>query len=240
MHLSVGSYDFDANSAKVAGVSKLRFNSASQQLSRITQLRVEGYLSASGQAALTSAQQALQVALTVPFPDIIFYQDDGTTESATVLKNEGSTSGVRIIDGPNFRGEQGAEYSTFRKFDFTAEAEYQVGPSNRLTSYHEQVELSGGGPMYIVAPAKRGGAQRQRLYEFTPYRVVQRGEAYGYLEYPPDPVILFPDRLREAPQITPIAPRRVGPVAYEEWGKAWNIMYESEFPLPALPNLWVG
>lgn len=240
MHLAVGSYAFDANSVRVAGTSRLRFNPAGQQLSRISQLRVDGYLSASGQAALTSAQQSLQTALTSSYPDIVFYQDDGTTESATSLKNVGSITGVRITDGPNFPAEYGAEYATLRRFNFTAEAEYPVGPSNRLTRYHEQLEFSGGGPVFIVAPAKRGGAQRQQVYQFTPYRVIQRGAAFGYLQYPPDPLILFPNRLRENPPYGLIAPNRVGQFGYEEWGKTWNIIYEAEFPLPAVPNLWIG
>lgn len=242
MILKYGSYLFRANACKIASKSSVRTNAAGQQLSRKTILFVDGYLIASGVAAVTTAMTELYTALSIPFQDLIFYQDDAaTTESATYLKNTNlSMTGVRITEGPNFPDSTGFDYTGGRRFTFTAESEYRIGPANRLISFHEELDFSGGGPLYIVRPAKRGPAQRQRPYQSTPYVLVQTGEAVGYGQYPPDPRIFFPTRLKMNPKIRLIGGNRVGLNRYEDFGKSWRIEYESESVLPALPTLWTG
>lgn len=240
MQLSWGSYLFSANACKIATKIVTRFNKASQRLSTIRSISVDGYLEADGQTAISAAMIALEDALLNPNQDLILYQDDGS-RSGTYLLNSTSISGVRIVEGPDFPDSIGYEYSKGRHFTFTAEGEYAFNDNNqRLTSFTEKLEFSGGGPEFIVRPAKLGPAQRQQIWQNTPYRVVQTGEAFGYSQYPRDPVIFFGARLAKSPDIRLIAPNRVGPNGYEEYGKSWTILYESETILNAKPTLWIG
>lgn len=242
MYLKVGSYQFDSNAVGITTNTDLNLNGYGAPLSYTTRMAVEGYLSGSTQAGISTACDALEAALRVKFPDIIFYHDDAT-ESSLQLKNSGSISGVRITSGPNFLEYRGADHVTHKRFAFSAEAEYPITNDRAiLTKFSESLEFSGGGPMYVVKAAKFGPAQRQQVYQSTPYVVVQSGESVGFSAYPPNPRIIWPARLKMTPNIKLMGPTRRGPgttqTNYREWGKQWSVIYESESPLIGYPTLW--
>src|SRR5262245_41705001 len=101
VQLKVGTYAFDANSVRVASRSQQMLNEAHIPYAYRVYLSVSGFLTGSGQANLTSKQQALELALRVAYPDVILYHDDGSI-SSTAIRNAGSISGVIVSDGPNF------------------------------------------------------------------------------------------------------------------------------------------
>lgn len=239
MYLKVGSYQFDANATGLTTSTDLLLNGYGRPLSKQVKLTVDGFLAASGQAAISTAMDALTAALHTPFQDIIFYHDDAT-ESALYLKNNGSISGVRVTRGPVWLEYRGADHATQKKFMFEAAAEYPTaGSANLLMRYTERLEFEGGGPLYIVRPAKRGPAQRQQVYQSTPYIVTQIGEAVGYTAYPPKPLIIWPGKLKQAPKEVMTTPERVGPNGYQGHTRSWSVVYESEVPLIGTPHLWV-
>lgn len=240
MQLAYGSYQFTIGATKIGTKVSVRRNGYGRPFERTVMLAVKGTIFASGQTASSTAQNALMTALATPYQDLILYQDDGS-ESATVLKSTGSISGVRIIDGPHFLGEQGFEYGQGREFEFKAEAVYPFsGTDSLLLSFREQIEFHGGGPLYTVRPAKRGPAQRQQIYQQTAYVAIQTGEAYAYRDYPANPRNIWPAKQKQAPIITLIGGTRVGESTYENFGKSWRVIYESEVALAGSPTLWVG
>lgn len=242
MYLKVGSYTFDSNAVGITTDTELVLNDYGAPLAKRRRMSVEGFLDGSTQAEISTACDALEAALHTPFQDIIFYHDDDT-QSSLHLKGQGSVSGVRITRGPHFLEYKGADHITHKRFAFSAEAEYPLSNTNGLLMrFSERMDYSGGGPLFIVRPAKIGPAQRQQVYQSTPYVVVQSGESVGYSTYPPQPRIVWPGKLKQTPNITLVAPDRMGPstnqFSYRNWTRNWNITYESETPLVGFPTLW--
>lgn len=236
MYLKVGSYQFDSNSVTLATRAEAVFNDADQVLSERRMVDVQGYLTASGAAALTTAENQLRAALAVRNPQIAFYQDSGAVTGITLLR-AGSISGVKITNVA-FPRTQGPEYATERFFTFTAEAEYPAsGSTGLLVSFTETVSVEGGGPSFIHLPTINGPPQRQLLYAQTPYRATQQGQAVGYQGYPPPASPLWPGALMRAPRITRTGPKRRGN-GYERYTVSWEMEYESVGPLVGLPTLW--
>ena len=199
---------------------------------------VEGYLSADGQAALTTAQNALEEAMKKQNQNLVFLDDNGT-ETATNLKSGGSIGGVRIIRGPDFTARESAEYATERHFSFSAEAEYPVsGADALLLDWTETIDIEGGGPMILHRPAVNGPPQKQILYMQMPYKATQSGSAKGYRRYPNPPVPLWPAHLAKAPKAARTSPKRRLDNNYEGFGVTWHYEFESAGPLVGTPTLW--
>lgn len=242
MQLKYGSYAFDANAVKVATFAETLWNEGGQPYAVRKRIDVDGYLSADGQTANSTAASALATALALPYRDLILYQDDAA-ESATSLKNDTSIDGVKIVDGPNFPDSNGGEYSTFRRFTFSAQAEYPIANTdNILLSFRERLSFSGGGPRYAMGETVNTLPQRQLLYPATIYRVVQAGSAVGYRRYPTPPRPLWPAALKMAGSVDEDSPDRRGKQtpSYSNFPVTWRYEFESATALTGFPNLWIG
>lgn len=239
MLLKYGTYSFDSNAVVIGTHVETLWNEGGQAYAQQHTWDVEGWLSASGQAALTAAQEALETVLKIQRRDLILYQDDGTTESATVLKNTGSITGVKITGGPVFDSTRGSEYATERHFTFTAEAEYPVtGAAGLLLTWTETISSSGGWPTYIHRPSLNQPPQKQQLYFQEPYTATQKGTAVGYRRYPEPAAMLWPFALKRSPVFDREAPKRRGPEKFEGFAISWSYEYESATPLIGLPHTW--
>ncbi len=239
MELRYGSYAWDANATTLTASSRTRVNEGGQPLSLIRSFAVQGYLSADGQAAITTAMNALKAALAVPYQDLKLLTDAGAN-SSDLLLNAGSLTGVVVTEGPAFGDSRGAEYSTIRSFTFTAQAEYPLtGSQNLLVSFTESLSFGGGMPTYAMRPAINGPPQRQLIYPRTAYRCTQQGMAVGFRAYPTPAAAKFPAALKEAPEIRRRSPRRMGN-GYAEYPVEWTYQFESVGPLVAVPTLWVS
>lgn len=240
MQLKYGSYAFPANGVLISTRIEALRNDGNQIYAYKHLWDVEGWLAASGQAALTAAQSSLVVALQRQRQDLIFYHDDGS-ESATTLKNANSITGVIITNGPHFGSTKGNEYATERHFAFGAEAEYAVANGGQLLlDWVEDVNVSGGGPVYIHLPAINGPAQKQLLYQQMPYQATQSGSARGYRQFPTPPAPLWPAALKKAPDIRRTSPKKRGPGKFEGFAITWHYEFESVAPLVGLPHSWPG
>jgi hypothetical protein len=243
MQLKYGTYAFDANAVKLQTASRVNWNDGGQPMSITKSIAVDGYLTATGQAANSTAMSALATALATPYKDLYFYHDDATL-SATALPNATSIGGVHIVDGPNFPDSIGAEFVNFRRFTFTAEAEYPItNTNNLLLSFRERLSFSGGGPIYAHRMAVNGLPQKQLVYPFSIFKTLQEGEAVGYRRYPTPPRPIWPSALIVSPNITEESPKRRGKLAgqagYEGYPVSWQYSFESSTQLVGVPNLWL-
>jgi hypothetical protein len=237
MQLIYGTYTFPANATLVTGQVRTLFNRGGLPYAQVRTVQVQGYLEGTGQAALIVAESALRTALASPYYALAFRADDGTITPLS-LSNTGSTTGVRITEGPHFDTAQGPEYATLRTFRFSAEAEYPLTGAPAYLDFTETLTFSGGGPVYAHRPAINGPPQRQQVWPASVYRVTQAGSASGYRGYPPVPAARWPFALREAGQVSYASPERKGPAAWQDWRITWSYQHESASPLAGLPTLW--
>lgn len=235
VQLKLGTYSFDTNACRVRQDSEIRYSNGDSPISLISRVHVVGYLAADGQSALTTAQQALEAKLEENFNDIVLLRDDGS-ESATVLKNTGSISGV-MIRRYSFPGEDGAEYATLRKFEFDAEAEYPFSSRNNLVSWSEELSFSGGGPVYVHRPSINGPSQKQRVYPAMHYSCTQSGQAIGYRDFPIAPFPRWANDLKHSPEIRKFGPERKG-TGYVNFGISWTYQYEGIREFVGVPTPW--
>ena len=56
--------------------------------------------------------------------DLVFCENDGTTETAHKLANATSLGGVKVTSGPNYPSGSGTEYSTFRTYAILPTSEH--------------------------------------------------------------------------------------------------------------------
>lgn len=240
MQLSYGDHTFDANSLWPFWSRRVVRNDAGFPLYETITLNIRGYLSAVGQSAITTAINDLRAALKIPYKDLAFKHDDASN-SAHILRQTGSISGVVIIDGPHFTGQHGAEYATQREFEFTAEADYPLSnTTKKLVSFFESLTTMGGYPLYVCREALNGPPQRSLVYPRTTCTVIQSGKAVGFRDYPTPPPPLFPQALRggrDGVRITPGTPERRGD-NYINYPISWEYLFESPTPLVGTPTLW--
>lgn len=238
MQLQIGNYFFVANACDIRGSIDTVKNRGGQPLSTRQRLDVVGYLQTAGQADCTAQMNTLYTALTTPYLDIVLNQDSGA-QSATRLLNAGSISGVIVTRGPNFPANTGGEYTNYRKFEFSAEAEYPLpGTVALLMSFTERLVFGGGGPLRTIMLGVNGINQVQTIYPATPYTLLQVGEAVGYRLYPTPPPPRYPDALMESPNTVDTTPDRMGK-GYQGYKISWEYKMKSLKPMPALPNLWL-
>lgn len=237
MQLRYGTNSFAANSLNVASFTRALLNEAQAVYALRQRLTVTGFLIGTDQADLSAQESALRTTLSVPYLDLVLDLDSGAA-SATLLRNDTSISGVRVVEGPDFTGTTGAEYATQRAFSFTAEADYPApGGQSALLAFEEAVTFAGGGPLYRVRRAVSGAPQRQLVYPATEFRAVQQGRAVGYLAYPPVPGPIWPGALAEAGEFVQVSPRRTGR-GYEYFEVRWAYRFESVGALVGAPNRW--
>lgn len=239
MRITYGSYQCDENATTLQSSQRTNINNGGQPYSVTRRFDVQGYLAGSSQAAIATAQAALKAALDVPYQDLKLLLDSGAN-SADVLLNQGSISGVKIVEGPSFTDTMGPEYATLRSFRFSAEAEYPLsGTALILLDWQETLTFSGGGPIYTHRPAINGPPQKQLVYPASVFRCQQQGQAVGYLAYPLPSPPKFPSALMQAPEIRRTAPKRKGPGRHEGYTISWSYSFESGSALVGLPTLWV-
>lgn len=234
-----GSYAMTDNAIIVGSRVGVLKNRGGEMYARLYQYDVEGYVYASGQAAISTAMNALETALAKPFQDFVFYHDD-STESAFNLYNNDSISGVTVTDGPNWvKMAHGANFVNAMKFTFTVAAEFPLGNTkNLLLDFSETVVFEGGGPRFSVKECLVAAPQRQQLRAATVYRAMQSGMAVGYRKYPNPPAPLWPAALLEAPKLEKKSPTLKGR-DYEGFGISWQYVFASPGPLGyADPNFW--
>src|SRR5260370_18125202 len=140
--------------------------------------RIVGVLHAAAPAALTAAIAGLRSAYNVNGLDLGLYLDDQTTLTDHVLSSGASLGGTRVT-ALDFPTGSGAEYSTFRSYSITVEANFPDA-SNNLLDFSETLSFDGtGGPRVIFLDTLEGLPQPQLAQQRTTYRAREQGRATG-------------------------------------------------------------
>lgn len=239
MQLRLGTYYFPVNGTMVKTARRPVRGNDGVVYQFVDTVSVEGWLEGAGPAALSVAMNLLTLALATPFRDLVLQTDAGAA-TATALYTATSVTGCVCVSGPDFPEWAGPEYVTQRRFAFAVEADYTapgISPA-RIIDYQETVDVSGGGPLYVVLPALYGPPQRQLVYEQTPCVATQAGYAVGYAAYPlpPQPVWAFALRT-PTPRVKRTSARKKGLARYREYRIDWNWDFEWTAPLVGVPNV---
>lgn len=206
---------------------------------------IAGVLFGADQAAVSAAIDALAAAYASDGQDLVLYLNDGTTASSHALTSANTTGGVRITRLA-FPVGAGGEYSTYRTYEITAEADVisTTDATQELLSWVETINITGtGGPETVYVPVLEGEWPAQLLYTNTPVRAVQSGQATGRTRYPLPPGPLWPEYLKPRESTGPLGnrtlPKRRGPVGsavYTEWETSWSYAFEAPVPLNGDPT----
>ncbi|HTI51188.1 MAG TPA: hypothetical protein VL475_09560, partial [Planctomycetaceae bacterium] len=179
MILKYGSYAHDQNECAVVIAKRAIFSPrGDRQFVRET-WHVTGIKHAASQSALTAALADLRIAYSINGLDVGLYLDDGATLTDHALPSGATLGGVRVTSLDFPRGD-GAEYSTFRTFHLTLEADFPDAAGS-LLDYAESLNFEGtGGPRRVFLDVLEGLPQEQIGTQCTTYRATQQGRAVGF------------------------------------------------------------
>ena len=239
MQLRYGSLRFDVAGAGVSVRATTEENAAGIPFEQTVVAVVEGWWTGNT-AELIAKSAIMEASLRVPYQDLVLQTDAGT--AAFRLLSAGSTSGVRILDGPSYLDGRGtAEFVTYRTFRFAATASYPLIAGPVVLDFKEDLGTSGGGPVYdFMQPVNDFDPVPVRVFARTPYRAFQRGYAVTRsltpLAFPTPPPPLFPGALLMAPTFNQSSERAGG----SRWHLRtdWSYEFGSNTPLLGVPNVW--
>lgn len=205
----------------------------------------EGATEAITQASMTAAIQALETAYRQPNRDARLLLNDGSTSSAHTLLAAQTLGGVRIAKPVSFPVGDGGEYSTFRRFTVSLEADVVANSmTTMLVEFSEVLRVSGnGGPRRVVIETRYGPPVEQIVSQRTPVLATQSGRAVGLLSYPTAPPPLWPKYIDGTrTDIQEESPQRVGPAGstnpFINFPLTWTYQFISPGPLAGHPTRW--
>lgn len=240
MYLKYGDYQHASGEVSVVISKQGMFSDAGLPRGVRERWDIQGQLQAASPAALTAAIDALSAAYAVQGQDAGFYFDDGTPSSHRI-DNASANGGVRVVVPPSFPQGKGAEYSTYRNYTLSLEAEL-LDPEATILTWHERLNFVGGGPQFAFLQPINGLPVKQLLRQATPYRATQSGEAIGYQAYPAPAAPLWPDAEHlDQRELHYELPKRMGLAAnatYTEYKVSWSYHFEAATPLLGLPTSW--
>jgi hypothetical protein len=238
MILKYGAYAHAGNEVQITISRRANIEPNGLRSTFVETWHIRGVLQAASQAALTAALGALEAAYAVDGNTLAFFEDDGTTETAHKLDSATAIGGVRVVAGPSYPAGSGAEYSTFRTYTVTVEAEYPLDDEiEQPVAWTETLLFGGGGPRFVMLHTLTGTPVKQEVAENTPYWCLQTGSARGLLSYPAPPEPLFPgdehvDRRRIAfrtPEILEGVPK--------DFVVEWSYSFEATGALVGMPTI---
>ena len=231
MILRYGSYSHADAEVSVSISKQPTYSGVGIRKGYIERWQIRGILHAADGDALRTAILALEQGYGADGYDLVLYASDGSTVRHAML-NSGSPTGTKVVDLAYPEGE-GAEYTTYRTYNITVEAEYLSVLG--LDSYSETYDFSGGGEAWVMIETITGPPIRQTVRQQTPYRCTQSGNAVGTGARPTVPSPVFPAlEHQNERRITYQTPQflRNGSVMYPV---SWSYSFESSTPIFALP-----
>src|SRR5258708_7262737 len=145
MYLRYGPYTHAQNEPAVQIGKRAIFSPRGLRQAVRETWRIVGVLHAASQPALTAAIAGLRAAYNVNGYDLGLYLDDQTTLTDHVMTSTAALGGTRVT-ALDFPTGSGAEYSTFRSYSITVEADFP-DTSNNLLDFSETLSFAGsGGP----------------------------------------------------------------------------------------------
>ncbi len=216
-----------------------RLNRFGITISEIERWSLSGLLFGDSPALVTQAVAALETAYDVNGGDLLLLDNNGTTVHRA-LRSFGSLGGVRVLSRGYPIGT-GAEYTTYRTYAITAEAEYPATVAeSQILDWQETLIIGGGAPRWVIREPLNGDPIKQQTHQRTKYIATQSGQAVGMFAYPQPAAPIWPNDLHADRPIlsysdAPIVGVGVGRVA-TQWSVAWHYEFESVSPLNGLPT----
>ena len=177
---------------------------------------ITGRLEAPDRAQLTAALIALEMAYSVNGLDLVFIDVDGVTPTAHNLISADSITGTRITNF-SYDDSRNAEYSTFRHYSITVEADFDLSAAGTFETFQDSLTFtSTGGPRFVVRTTLNGPPVRQQVAAFTPVQAVQTGSATGRFSQPTPANPIFPlDEQVDRQQVTRTQSRSEGRTSFK-------------------------
>lgn len=240
MIFAFGNYRHDDCEIALTIRRETQFTEARVPYILVDRWELEGMIVGNDQADVNAKLLRLEAAYKQTGVDAILYLNDGTTPSVHQLRNSAILGGIRCY-GVNYPDGRGAEFSTFRRYSISLEAETILsqdlgGGGQVVTAYEETIRTWGGGPALTWTQPIDGIPVRQIARRHTTYKASQSGFAVGYRSRPAASSPIWPDALVVAPEITKVSPRRSG-FGFQDYRTEWNYSYESATPLAGEPRL---
>jgi hypothetical protein len=236
MLLRYGSYTHDQNECALVIEKRAVFSPRGERQFVRETWHVAGIKQAASQGALTAALAELRSAYNVNGRDAGLYLDDGATLTDHYLTSSATLGGVRVT-GLDFPRGEGAEYSTFRTYRITLEADFPDTTTN-LLEYDESLNFEGnGGPRRVFLEVLEGLPQEQIANQCTTCRATQHGRAVGYGTYPVPPPPIWPAaELADRRRIILRTPERYAG-QFARYPVEWHYAFESIAPLAGTPHV---
>src|SRR5262245_55968910 len=236
MYLKYGSYTHAQNEPAVQIARRAVFSPRGYRQAVRETWRIVGVLHAANQSALTAAIAALRSAYNVNGLDLGLYLDDQTTLTDHALISGASLGGTRVT-ALDFPTGTGAEYSTFRSYSITVEADFPDA-SNNLLDFSETLSFDGtSGPRVVFLDTLEGLPQPQLAQHRTQSRARQSGRAVGLPTYPGAAPPIWPAaELLPERRLVLRSPRRVAG-NLTEFIVEWTYVFESIAPLAGVPSV---
>lgn len=236
MILAYGNYSHAQNECAVVISKRPYYSSRGFRQGVRETWTITGVLQASTQAGITTAIALLRSAYAVNGLDVALYLDDGSTLTDHFILSRNTLGGVRVI-AFEFPNGTGAEYSTFRSYSITLEADF-ADATPLLLEFDESLDFSGtGGARRVLVETMDGPPQEQIVANRTIYRASQSGRSVGSFTWPPIPSPIWPAaEMLERRRTKRKTPRRVGNNA-TEYAVEWSYEFESGSPLSGNPTV---
>lgn len=240
-YLKYGSYTHEENELTISISKNTLFDSSGVPYAVIQNWNIEGWLFGDDSSDLTSKIRALETAYSEHGKDLEFFIN--SAKSAHTIKSSETVGGIKVINPPHYSKGEGAEYSTFRTYSITLEAEIPLDNNREdgdTISFNESLQFVGGGPRFVYLQTINGKPQKQQVAQSTPYKCVQTGSAVGYKGYPVAPPPMFPgDEHIDQRNITRKSPKKRGTGnQYTDYEISWTYNFESANKFGANPNKW--
>ncbi len=185
MYLQTGNYIHATNEVEISTISK-RVVYSRRGFPQYTHVvwGIHGVLHSTDNtiATLTVQMAVLEASYNgQTFQDVGLFNDNGSATEHGLL-GAASFGGVRVT-GFHWGPSRGAEYTTYRSYSATLEADYPG--SENLIEWQETVSIRGtGGPRNIWLPCLEGEPQQQMVQVQTTVKATQSGHAVGLFSYP--------------------------------------------------------
>ena len=158
---------------------------------------LEGELKGTSQADIRQKLEYMSQFFQIDGNNSGLYHDDGSP-SVHLLTNVGSLSGVRLLQAPSFNRSDPAEYTTYRSFTFTVQADYPILFADTIFDWSETVRYRGNcGPRKQQIELDTGAPDEQIVSQQTVQYIIQSGRAVGTIGYPDPPDPLYSELLQD-------------------------------------------
>jgi len=239
--LTYNGYTHEAGEAVISVSRQSLLTAAETVYAETVQIAISGTIIRDGVSAIDTRIAALAAAYASDGGDFAMIDSTAGSLSPSLTSAE-TLGGIRVMRRPSLPDMKNAAYVTFLNYQILLEAVVVKSSAwTLLRSFREEIQFSGGGPVYGCLQTRVGLPQRQLLAQHAIYRAVQSGSAVGLYSVPTIPSPYWPAWLVSLPETRYAGGHPVGAygsVSYMDFGVSWRYVYESPVPMIGSPASW--